>query len=96
MSIRTASCRARAMLNSCEACVAPTAALFSESTAFVIVGADTNTTPQAVIAEAKASGKSIVDLANARGMYAQSLEIFLGLVYLSYMDDPEKEARGRT
>jgi hypothetical protein len=29
-------------------------------------------------------------------MYAQSLEIFLGLVYLSYADDPDKEARGRT
>lgn len=64
--------------------------------AATIVGADTNAAPQAVLAEAKASGKSIVDLANARGMYAQSLEIFLGLVYLDYTDDPEKEARGRT
>jgi len=42
------------------------------------------------------TGKTIVDLANARGMYAQSLEIFLGLLYLSYTDDPAKEARGRT
>ncbi len=64
--------------------------------AAAIVGADTNAAPQAVLAEAKASGKSIVDLANARGMFSQSLEIFLGLVYLDYTDDPEKEARGRT
>jgi predicted Zn-dependent protease len=62
----------------------------------VIVGADTNAAPQAVLAESKATGKSIIDIANARGMYAQSLEIFLGLVYLSYADDPDKEARGRT
>ncbi|HEV2740440.1 MAG TPA: M48 family metalloprotease [Candidatus Elarobacter sp.] len=64
--------------------------------AAAIVGADTNAAPQAVLAEAKASGKSIVDLANARGMFSQSLEIFLGLVYLDYTDDPDKEARGRT
>jgi predicted Zn-dependent protease len=64
--------------------------------AAVIVGADTNAAPQAVLAEAKADGKTIVDLANARGMYAQALEIFLGLVYLDYTDDPDKEARGRT
>jgi len=62
--------------------------------AAVIVGADTNAAPQAILAEAKASGKSVVDLANARGMYAQSLEIFLGLVYLDYTDDPAKEAQG--
>ncbi|HEY0613094.1 MAG TPA: M48 family metalloprotease, partial [Candidatus Elarobacter sp.] len=62
----------------------------------VIVGADTNAAAPAILAEAKANNKSVIDLANARGMYAQSLEIFLGLVYLSYADDPEKEARGRT
>ncbi len=64
-----------------------------EVAAAVIVGADTNAAPQAVLAEAKADGKTIVDLANARGMYAQALEIFLGLVYLDYTDDPDKEAR---
>jgi predicted Zn-dependent protease len=64
--------------------------------AAVIVGADTNAAAPAILAESKASGKNVVDLANARGMYAQSLEIFLGLVYLDYVDDPEKEARGRT
>jgi predicted Zn-dependent protease len=62
----------------------------------VIVGADTNAAAPAILAEAKNSGKSVIDLANARGMYAQSLEIFLGLVYLDYADDPEKEALGRT
>ncbi len=64
--------------------------------AAVIVGADTNAAAPAILAESKATGKSIVDLANARGMYAQALEIFLGLVYLDYTDDPDKEARGRT
>jgi predicted Zn-dependent protease len=64
--------------------------------ACVIVGADTNAAPAAVLAEAKAEGKSIVDLANSRGMYAQALEIFLGLTYLDYTDDPDKEALGRT
>jgi beta-barrel assembly-enhancing protease len=64
--------------------------------AAVIVGADTNAAPQAVLAEAKATGRSVIDLANARGMYAQSLEIFLGLIYLDYTDDPDKEALGRT
>jgi len=62
----------------------------------VIVGADTNAAPQAILAESKATGKSIIDLANSRGMYAQSLEIFLGLLYMNYVDDPDKEARGRT
>jgi hypothetical protein len=67
-----------------------------EVAAAVIVGADTNAAPQAVLAEAKATGRSVIDLANARGMYAQSLEIFLGLIYLAYADDPDKEALGRT
>jgi thioredoxin-like negative regulator of GroEL len=64
--------------------------------AAAIVGADTNAAPQAVLAESKVTGRSVIDLANARGMYAQSLEIFLGLVYLDYTDDPDKEALGRT
>jgi len=62
--------------------------------AAVIVGADTNATGQAILAEATATGKTIVDVANARGMDAQALEIFLGLVYLDYTDDPVKEAHG--
>jgi hypothetical protein len=64
--------------------------------AAVIVGADTNAAPQAILAESKATGKSIIDLANSRGMYAQSLEIFLGLLWLDYTDDPAKEARDLT
>jgi Zn-dependent protease with chaperone function len=59
-----------------------------------IVAADTNTTPQAIADEAKSTNRTIVDLANARGMHAKALEIFLGLVYLDYTDDPEKEAHG--
>ena len=61
-----------------------------------IIAADTNTTPQAVVDEAKASGKQLVDVANARGMHGQTLEIFLGLIYLDYTDDPAKEAHGHT
>ena len=38
--------------------------------------------------------RRIVDVANARGMRSEALEIFLGLVYLDYTDDPLKEARG--
>jgi predicted Zn-dependent protease len=66
-----------------------------EVAAATIVGADTNAAPLAVLAEAKATGKSIIDVANARGMFSQSLEIFLGLVYLDYTDDPVKEAQAR-
>ena len=63
-----------------------------EVTAATIVAADTNSSVDAVVAEAKSSGRSIVDVANARGMHAMALEIFLGLVYLDYTDDPAKEA----
>ncbi len=65
-----------------------------EVAAAAIVAADTNTTPQAIVAEAAATHRRIVDVANARGMRAEALEIFLGLVYLSYTDDPQKEAHG--
>ena len=61
-----------------------------------IVAADTNTSPAAILQEAKASNKSVIDIANARGVHAEALEIFLGLVYLEYTDDPDKEARGRS
>ncbi|GAC1520924.1 MAG: hypothetical protein NVS2B3_17300 [Vulcanimicrobiaceae bacterium] len=63
-----------------------------EVAAAAIVAADTNSTPQAIVREAKASNRRIVDVANARGMRAEALEIFLGLVYLAYTDDPQKEA----
>jgi hypothetical protein len=65
-----------------------------EATAAAIVAADTNTTPEAIIGESKATHRSIVDIANSRQMHAEALEIFEGLVWLDYMDDPEKEARG--
>jgi hypothetical protein len=63
-----------------------------EVTAAAIVAADTNTTPEAIIGEAQATHRSIVDIANARQMHAEALEIFTGLIWLDYMDDPEKEA----
>ncbi len=61
--------------------------------AATIVAADIKSTPEAVIAEAKSSGETIVDVANAHKMHAWPLEIFLGLVYLDYTDDPAKELR---
>jgi predicted Zn-dependent protease len=64
----------------------------AEVAAAAIIAADTNTTPAVVIAEAQSTHRSLVDIANARGMQALALEIFLGLVYLDYTDDPDKEA----
>jgi hypothetical protein len=65
-----------------------------EVAAASIVAADTNSTTEAIVAESKATNRRIVDVANARGMRSEALEIFLGLVYLDYTDDPLKEARG--
>ncbi len=65
-----------------------------EVTAASIVAADTNSTPGQILQEASASHRSIVDVANNRGMHTQALEIFLGLVYLDYTDDPQKELHG--
>jgi Zn-dependent protease with chaperone function len=65
-------------------------------TAATIVAADTNVAPAVIEQDAATSHRSIVDVANARGMNAEALEIMLGLVYLDYADDPDKEARGRT
>jgi len=67
-----------------------------EVTAAAIVGADTNVSPAVIEQDANATHGSIVDVANTRGMSAEALEIMLGLVYLDYTDDPDKEARGRT
>ncbi len=61
-----------------------------------IVAADTNVSPAVIEQEAASTHRSVVDVANERGMQAEALEIMLGLVYMDYMDDPEKEARGRT
>lgn len=57
-----------------------------------IIAADFKTTPQAIIHEAHATNSSVIDVANARGMHALALEIFMGLMYLDYTDDPYKEA----
>ena len=61
--------------------------------AATIVAADIKSTPESVIAEAKTSNETIVDVANAHKMHAWPLEIFMGLVYLDYTDDPSKELR---
>jgi hypothetical protein len=61
-------------------------------TAASIVAADLRTSPQDIIREAHESHRSIVDVANSKGMHAIALEIFMGLVYLDYTDDPAKEA----
>ncbi|HEY5427102.1 MAG TPA: M48 family metalloprotease [Candidatus Tumulicola sp.] len=58
-----------------------------------IVAADIKSTPEAIVAEAKNSKSTIVDVANAHGMHAWPLEIFVGLVYLDFTDDPMKELR---
>ena len=67
-----------------------------EMAAASVVAADTNATTEAIVAQAKTEHTSIVDVANERGVRTLSLEIFLGLLYLDYVDDPAREARGRT
>jgi Zn-dependent protease with chaperone function len=56
-----------------------------------VIAADTNTTPLAVVQDAKNSNRQIIDIANVRDMHTEALEMFLGLVYLDYTDDPTKE-----
>jgi len=63
-----------------------------EVAAATIVAADTKTSTAAIVRESAQTHRSIVDVANARGMHSEALEIFLGLVYLDYTDDPFKEA----
>jgi hypothetical protein len=60
------------------------------------VAADTNVAPAVIEEEAASTHRSVVDVANERGMPGEALEIMLGLTYMDYADDPEKEARGRT
>jgi predicted Zn-dependent protease len=60
------------------------------------VAADTNVSPAVIEQEAQTTNRSVVDVANERGMHAETLEIMLGLVYMDYTDDPDKEARGKT
>jgi beta-barrel assembly-enhancing protease len=62
-------------------------------TAATIVAADIKSTPESIIAEAKSANETIIDVANAHKMHSWPLEIFMGLVYLDYTDDPVKELR---
>jgi predicted Zn-dependent protease len=61
--------------------------------AATIIAADVKSTPESIIAEAKSGNQTIIDVANAHKMHAWPLEIFMGLVYLDYTDDPSKELR---
>jgi beta-barrel assembly-enhancing protease len=61
--------------------------------AATIIAADIKSTPESVIAEAKSTGKTVIDIANVHKMHAWPLEIFMGLMYLDYTDDPAKELR---
>jgi predicted Zn-dependent protease len=56
-----------------------------------IVAADIKTTPDEIIGEMVRTKKSAVDIADGHGMHAWPLEIFAGLVFLDYTDDPVKE-----
>lgn len=58
-----------------------------------VIAADTNVAPAVIEQEALTTHRSVVDVANERGMPGQALEIMLGLVYMDYADDPDKEAR---
>lgn len=64
-----------------------------EVAAATIIAADIKSTPEDVIQQAKDSGKTVIDVANDHKMHAWPLEIFMGLVYLDYTDDPLKELR---
>jgi predicted Zn-dependent protease len=56
-----------------------------------IVAADIKSTPEDILDQMTSEKKSPVDLADEHGMHAWPLEIFTGLVYLDYTDDPTKE-----
>ena len=56
-----------------------------------IVAADIRSTPDDIVQQMISEKKSPVDLADEHGMHAWPLEIFTGLIYLDYTDDPAKE-----
>jgi predicted Zn-dependent protease len=56
-----------------------------------ILAADIKSTPEEIVDQMVSERKSPVDLADEHGMHAWPLEIFTGLVYLDYTDDPAKE-----
>jgi predicted Zn-dependent protease len=61
--------------------------------AATIIAADIKSTPEDVILQAKTNSQTVIDVANDHKMHAWPLEIFMGLVYLDYTDDPVKELR---
>jgi Zn-dependent protease with chaperone function len=48
-------------------------------------------TPQAIIDTSARTKTPVIDLADEYGMHAWPMEIFMGLMYLDYTDDPTKE-----
>ncbi len=60
-------------------------------TVATILAADIKSTPSEILDEAVQTHKSPVDIANEHGMHAWPLEIFTGLIYLDYTDNPQKE-----
>jgi predicted Zn-dependent protease len=56
-----------------------------------ILAADIRSTPDEIVQQMVSEKKSPVDLADEHGMHAWPLEIFTGLMYLDYTDDPAKE-----
>lgn len=64
-----------------------------EVVAASVIAADIKSTPQAIVDEAASTHHSIIEVANAHGMNAFALKIFMNLILLDYTDDPEKETR---
>jgi len=64
-----------------------------EVVAATILAADKQSTPEDIVDQLNNGKRDVVDLANSKGMNAQALEIFTGLIYLDYTDDPVKEAQ---
>jgi hypothetical protein len=64
--------------------------------AAAVIAADANVAPAVIEQEAASTHRSVVDVANERGMPAETLEIMLGLIYMDYADDPDKEAHAHT
>lgn len=60
-------------------------------TVATILAADIKTDPEDIVEQMLTEKKSPVDLADEHGMHAWPLEIFTGLIYLDYTDDPAKE-----
>ena len=50
----------------------------------------------AVVLDFDLYGRGVAFDTHARGMRSEALEIFLGLVYLDYTDDPVKESHATT